>query len=41
MFGGLYDFVEMDDVGMPDELQDVDFPGDPLHICHVDDLILF
>jgi hypothetical protein len=35
------DFVELDDVGMPDRLQDVDLAGHALDICEVNDPFLF
>lgn len=41
MLGGFDDLVQLDDVGMPDQLQDVDFPRDTLHICHVNYLLFF
>jgi hypothetical protein len=37
---GLYDFVELDDAGMADEFEDVDFPRDSLYVGHIDDLLL-
>jgi hypothetical protein len=37
---GLDDFVELDDVGVPDELEDVHFPRDALDVCDVHDLAL-
>lgn len=40
LLGGLDDFVELDDVGVADELQDVDLPRDALHVRHVHDLLL-
>jgi hypothetical protein len=36
ILGGLYDLIELYNVGMPDEFEDVDFPGDSFHICDVD-----
>ena len=41
MFGGFDDFVELDDVGVADELEDVDFTGDSFDVGHIDDLLLF
>lgn len=37
---GLDDFVELDDVRMPDDLEDVNLSGDPLDIIDVLDLCL-
>lgn len=37
VLGRLDDLVELDDVGVPYELQDVDLPGHPLDIRDVDD----
>jgi hypothetical protein len=37
----LYDVVQLDDRGVPDQLQDVDLPGHSLHIRHIDDLLLY
>lgn len=31
----LYDLIELDDVRMLYELQDVDLPSHPLHVCHI------
>ena len=36
----LNDLVELDDVGVPDELQDVDLSGHPLNIGHICDPLL-
>jgi hypothetical protein len=40
LLGGLDDLVQLDDVGVPDEFEDVDLPRNPLHIRHVDYLLL-
>lgn len=40
MFGRFDDLVQLDDVGMPDELEDMDLPRDPLHIGYIDNFIL-
>ena len=37
----LYDFVELDDAGMADELEYVNFPGHSLYVCHIDNLLLY
>ena len=37
---GLDDFVELDDVGVPDQLKNVDLSTDPFDVCHVHYLIL-
>lgn len=36
---GLDDLVELDDGGVADELEDMDFPRDPLHVGDIDDLL--
>lgn len=41
LFGGFDDLVELDDVGVPDQFQDVDLPRDPFHVGHLRNLALF
>lgn len=40
LFRGFDDLVELHDVGVPDQLQDVDLPGYPFHIGHLRNLAL-
>ncbi len=40
LFGTFDDFVELDEVRMPDDLEYVDLSGDPLDVCDLDDLVL-
>ena len=39
LFGGFDDLVELDDVGVSDQLEDVDLSGDPLNVSHIHDLL--
>ena len=41
MLWSLNDLVKLDDVGMPYELQNVDFSGHSFDVCHVHNLVLF
>mmetsp|Transcript_73652 Transcript_73652/g.159358 ORF Transcript_73652/g.159358 Transcript_73652/m.159358 type:complete len:451 (+) Transcript_73652:1224-2576(+) len=36
----LYDFIELDDVRVSDQLEDVHLSSNPLHICHLDNALL-
>ena len=40
LFRGLDDFKELDDIGVPDKLQNIDFSGDALDIGIAGDLTL-
>ena len=40
MFGRLDDFKQLDDVGVPDQLQDIDFSGHSQHVGLARDLAL-
>ena len=40
VFRWLNDFIELDDVGVTDKFQDMDFPRNPLDISNVDDFVL-
>ena len=40
LFRGLDDFKELDDIGVPDKLQNIDFSGDALDISIAGDLTL-
>ena len=41
LFGGFDNFVELDQAGVTDLFEDVDFAGDSLDVCYVDDFALF
>lgn len=40
LFGGLDDLIKLNDAGMADEFQDVDFAGDSLDVGNIDDFLL-
>lgn len=41
LLGSLDDLIELDDVRVPYELEDVNFPRYPLNIAHILNLLLF
>ena len=41
MFGCFDDFVELDDIGVADEFEDVDFSGHSLHVGYIHDPVFF
>jgi hypothetical protein len=41
LFGGFDDLVQLDNVGMPDELKDMDFSGNTFHISNIDYFFFF
>lgn len=40
LLGGLDDFIELDNVGVPDQLQNVDFPSHAFYVRHIRDAVL-
>jgi hypothetical protein len=39
VLGGLNNFVQLNDIGVSDELKDVDFPVDSFHIGNIDNFV--